>query len=291
MKNKTRHRIALTPNGVGYLGTVLVLFLFSINYNSNLLFTLCFILTGVFIVCFWLNFANIKSIKSSSISVQAVHQKQTLGYKIEVQDEGKRNHQNLFANEQAVADIKKYQAQTWQLTLSAEKRGLKESEPLRVGSRWPLGLFKSSCKIAELPSVVVYPKISDTSALKNILEGDEAHQHNDADNLVGLKEYQLGDNARRIDWRVMARREELQVKLFDGGSGDASVYLAWDDTVGIAYEQRISSLCRWILDYQKQGIEFGLKLPGFNSAPANNFAHVHQCLYQLAIMPQQETTE
>jgi len=288
---KSVFRVSLTVNGVGFLCSVLVLFLFAVNYNSNLLFTLSFVLIGVMIVCFWLNIINIKAIKGMTVNVQPVHEGQYLEYKIDVADEGKRAHLDLMANSKPVSDVDSEQQQQWALTDKADKRGLRSASLLRVSSRWPLGLFKSARNLIELPAVVIYPEAVAVCPPRNSVEGDEAHLHNDADSLVGLKEYQPGDNARRIDWRAMARLEQLQVKLFDGGSGDASVWLDWDDTKDMNYEQRISSLCRWVIDNHTQGAEFGLRLPGFGAAPANSYSHLHQCLYQLSMMPHQVKSE
>ena len=284
-------RVSPTVNGIGFLCSVLVLFLFGVNYNSNLLFTMCFILIGVMMVCFWLNITNVKAIKAVAVTVQPVHQGQNLEYKVDVLNEGKRDHVDLLANGEWVADIANAEQQQWIINNKANKRGQQEALLLRISSRWPLGLFKSARNLIELPSVVVYPEVASSGVPRYSIEGDEAHLHNDADSLVGLKEYQPGDNARRIDWRAMARRDQLQVKLFDGGSGDASVWLDWDDTMNLAYEQRISRLCRWIIDYHQQGTEFGLRLPGFGAAPANSYSHLHQCLYQLASMPHQMNSE
>jgi len=288
---KSVFRVSLTVNGAGFLCSVLVLFLFGVNYNSNLLFTLCFVLIGVMIVCFWLNIINIKAIKGLTVNVQPVHEGQPLEYKIDVIDEGRRDHLDLTANGECVSDVNSEQQQQWILTAKTKKRGLRNASLLRVSSRWPLGLFRSALNLVELPAVVIYPESAVDCAPQNSVEGDEAHLHNDADSLMGLKEYQPGDNARRIDWRAMARLEQLQVKLFDGGSGDASVWLDWDDTQDMNYEHRISSLCRWMLDYHKQGTEFGLRLPGFGVAPANSYSHLHQCLYQLSMMPHQVRSE
>lgn len=285
---KADWRVTLTANGLGYLASTVVLFLFAVNYSSNLLFTLCFVLIGVMTVCFWLNIINIKGINELAVNVQSVHVGQLLEYKIDVIDEEKRSHLDLLANGRPVLDIERSQQQQWMFSVPADKRGLKGTSLLRIGSRWPLGLFYSTRNLVELPAVVIYPDISDAISPRDSVAGDEAHSHNDADNLVGLREYQPGDNARRIDWRAMARREQLQVKLFDGGSGDASAWLDWDDTQHLDYEQRIAVLCRWAIDYHKLGTEFGLRIPGFGAAPANSYHHLQQCLYQLSMMPHQQ---
>ncbi|NRA56279.1 MAG: DUF58 domain-containing protein [Gammaproteobacteria bacterium] len=288
---KSVFRVSLTLNGLGMLCSVLVLFLFGVNYNSNLLFTLCFIFVGVMIVCFWLNIINIKALSGLNVNVEPVHAGQSLDFKIDVIDQAKRDHLDLSANGKPVADVNCKQQQQWLLNDITGKRGLHKASILRISSRWPLGFFDSARNLMELPAVVIYPEAVAPCSPRHAVEGNEAHLHNDADSLVGLKEYQAGDNARRIDWRAMARLDQLQVKLFDGGSGDASVWLDWNDTIDMNYEQRISSLCRWIIDYHQQGTEFGLRLPDFNAGPANSYSHLHQCLYQLSMMPLQASSE
>ena len=284
---KNKYRIRLSISGCGYIIVAFVLYLFSVNYSSNLLLTLVFFLVGILISCFWLSISNIRSIEVLSVKVDPVHQGQALQYHVAVLNKRKRNNVDLLANGQEVDDIEAGEELCWLMNENTGKRGVCPVQPLYISSRWPLGLFNVSTKVIDLPSVVVYPKATEGLRLKQYLEGDHAHYHNDADSLVGLRDYQPGDNARRIDWRAMARREQLLVKLFDGGSGDASVWLDWDDTDGMSYENRISALCRLILDYQKQGVEFGLRLPGFGLAPANSTAHTHQCLTQLALLPSQ----
>jgi len=282
-------RIRLSASGISYIIAAFVLYLFSVNYSSNLLLTLVFFLVGILMTCFWLSTANIRLIEVLSVTVDPVHQGQALKYQLTVINKRQRNNVSLLANEHMVDDIKSGKEQRWIINETADKRGVHPVQPLCVSSGWPLGLFNVSVEITDLPSIVVYPKVAVVLRSKQRTEGDQAHCHNDADSLVGLRDYQLGDNARRIDWRAMARREQMQVKLFDGGSGDASIWLDWDDTEGMPYESRISVLCRWILDYQKQSVEFGLRLPGFGLAPANNLAHTHQCLTQLALLPNQHS--
>ena len=284
---KNKCCIRLSVSGACYIVVAFVLYLFSVNYSSNLLLTLVFFLVGILMTCFWLSISNIRSIEVLSVNVDPVYQGQTLQYQLTALNKRKRNNVNLWANGHLVDDIENGVEQRWLMNESANQRGMYPVQPLCVSSRWPLGLFKLSTEVIGLPSVVIYPKAAEALHSKQRIEDDRAHYYNDADSLVGLRDYQPGDNARRIDWRAMARRDQLQVKLFDGGSGDASVWLDWDDTEGMPYENRISALCRWILDYQKLGVEFGLRLPGFGLAPANTIAHTHQCLTQLALLPSQ----
>jgi uncharacterized protein (DUF58 family) len=50
-------------------------------------------------------------------------------------------------------------------------------------------------------------------------------------------------------------------------------------------EERLSILCRWVLDAHAGGEAFGLRLPGGEILPGLGTAHRHRCLEALALFP------
>jgi uncharacterized protein (DUF58 family) len=105
------------------------------------------------------------------------------------------------------------------------QRGLYEFGPVRVLSRFPLGLMERSIDLGLVDRFVVYPRIgrlkpnwrhaaaagelaSEQSRLGHSASDDEFHR---------LREYRRGDNPRAIHWRTTARRNELMVKEFQHG--------------------------------------------------------------------------
>jgi uncharacterized protein (DUF58 family) len=102
------------------------------------------------------------------------------------------------------------------------RRGLYEFGPVRVMSRFPLGLVERSFELGEVEQLVVYPRVgrlepgwhrrADTgSTVSNQLvtgsgSGDDEFQR--------LREYRTGDNTRDIHWRTSARRSELMVREY-----------------------------------------------------------------------------
>ena len=101
-------------------------------------------------------------------------------------------------------------------------RGLYHFGPLRVTSRFPLGLTERSFEVGELERLVVFPRIgrltdrwrksaeavtsgADLVASRVGCGDEEFHR---------LREYRAGDNPRAIHWRTTARRNELMVREF-----------------------------------------------------------------------------
>jgi uncharacterized protein (DUF58 family) len=101
-------------------------------------------------------------------------------------------------------------------------RGLYEFGPVRVLSRFPLGLMERSYELGAVESLVVYPRIGRLKPLwrKGADAGEPATDQSVArlgasdDEFHRLREYRAGDNPRAIHWRTTARRSQLMVREF-----------------------------------------------------------------------------
>ncbi len=292
-RSSYRWRLSVTGSGAGYLVICALVFLLGVNYSNNLIFTLCFMLSGFLAVSLWFGVRNLTAFTGEAQVLRPVHAGQWLTYVVNLQELGGRGHFALRGlNKQQLADIQpEVSGQRWRVKLLTEQRGTLPEQGLRVESSWPLGLLKISRPLCLLPEAVVYPAADDLRSLKERKKGSNAHLHEEAESLSGLREYQAGDNLKRVDWRAMARRDQLYVKQFDGAAGDPLVWLDWDDTTGLGYEERISCLCHWILDCHQRGQEYGLKLPGQEIAPSRDQSHLENCLTRLALLPKVEPIE
>ena len=82
----------------------------------------------------------------------------------------------------------------------------------------------------------------------------------------GLRRYVPGDSLRKIDWKGYARGRGLNTKLFEEPVG-GRLWLRWDKLEGLGDEQRLSILCHWVLELDRQHQPYGLVLPGLTLAP------------------------
>jgi uncharacterized protein (DUF58 family) len=104
-------------------------------------------------------------------------------------------------------------------------RGLYEFGPLRLMSRFPLGLMERSIDMGLVERFVVYPRIGRLKAQWRhaAATGELASERSRVglgssdDEFHRLREYRRGDNPRAIHWRTTARRNELMVKEFQHG--------------------------------------------------------------------------
>jgi len=98
-----------------------------------------------------------------------------------------------------------------------------------------------------------------------------------------LRAYQLQDSPRHVAWKAAARSDELLTKQFAGTAGAE----LWLDLAAVpralGLEARVSRLAGWILAAERQGLRYGLRLPGLKLAPDQGDAHRAACLQALAL--------
>lgn len=288
-------RIRPTATGIGYLVMLLVLMLVAVNYSNNLIFTLCFLLTATMFLSVWLSIRNLRGFSASQVRVRPVHAGQPLAYEIALTEHSGQSHLYLTlkpagkrdkkADKETFYHLRQDQPQEWTYQQSTEHRGVHNSQVLNVATTWPLGLFHLSKSLINLPETLVYPQAQNCSPIPENISGQAAHAQQESEELAGLREYQPGDNLRRIHWRSLSKGQALQVKEFDGAAGEPSIWLRWQDLSALGYEERIRTLCHRILECQQQGQEFGLQLPGTEIPPQRGSQHINSCLKELALMP------
>ncbi|MGE5192824.1 MAG: DUF58 domain-containing protein [Deltaproteobacteria bacterium] len=102
------------------------------------------------------------------------------------------------------------------------RRGMYEFGPVRVLSRFPLGLMERSFEVGNIEQLVVTPRIGRLkprwrqAAERGQAVTDLARTRAGAgdDEFHRLREYRGGDNPRAIHWRTTARRNELMVREY-----------------------------------------------------------------------------
>jgi uncharacterized protein (DUF58 family) len=113
-------------------------------------------------------------------------------------------------------------SEVYEFAWTPRTRGCWQLHDLRLESRYPLGLVKSSRRVAApAHDIVVYP---DFVRLHSLPVRNDAHprfermispRRGGRDEFFGVKQYVAGDEVRSIHWRASARRDELVVKEFE----------------------------------------------------------------------------
>ncbi len=130
----------------------------------------------------------------------------------------------------------------------------------------------------------VYPAPAGTRPLPvSLTPGRPARDgtRTEGDDFGGVRAWRTGESQRHIDWKAAARGQPLLIKEWSGDA-DTTTVLDWDSLHDLAPEPRLSQLALWVVQAERGGSRYGLRLPGVSLAPARGERHYHTCLRHLA---------
>ena len=80
----------------------------------------------------------------------------------------------------------------------------------------------------------------------------------------------------------LARGDDLLTKEFQA-TASAELWLDWMDARAPDPEARLSVLAHWVIETERLGQSYGLRLPGVSIPPGRGEAHRARCLEALAL--------
>jgi uncharacterized protein (DUF58 family) len=291
--NQRRIFILPSRNGLYFLLLAAALFIGGINYGNGLILLVSLLLVSLFLVAIMHTYANLAGLVVEAGRTQPAFCGQEAAFSVIVKGQG--GHQQALnigwrATEQRGSasqqfDLLDQHSSQLTLLLPVTRRGRCYPPRIRIDTRYPLGLLCAWSWVELDCHCLVYPQpLEAPYPLRTALLGDRGEQlaAEGNDDFDGLGRYQPGDSPRRIAWKSYAREGRLYSKRFIGYQSHEQ-WLEWDAYSGLATEVRLSRLCFWVLQLDRQQRRFGLKLPGIELKPDSGAAHRQRCLAILAL--------
>jgi uncharacterized protein (DUF58 family) len=286
--NQRRIFILPTRRGLGFAGVLLVMLLGDINYNLSLGYVLTFLLGTTAAMTMLHAFRNM-----AQLEIRAGHNEPAFAggtacfifyfkntsplarYQLKLSDAA--GHARFF-------DLAALQQHKVELNIPAPHRGWQKSGRLTLSTEFPLGLFYAWSYLHFDTRCLIYPKPAAPAALpaSAAQNGDGKLSGAGDEDYAGLRNYVAGDPLPRIAWKTLAREQALQVKQFNAQQGN-ELWLEEAQLPDLPLEQKLERLTRWVLDADKQGLRFGLRLRGVEIPPQQGTAHRDACLSALAL--------
>ena len=271
------------------LAMVLLLMLAgSINYGSNLGHLITFLLGGIWLSAILHTWRNLLGLRLRPGQVSPVFAGQQALFQIRVDNPSGLQRFGIVLKQKKQlgesADLPAGESQLMHLPLSTTRRGVLPLPEVTLQTVYPLGLFRA-WSYAELDvSCLVYPQPAPSGrppTEASYTASENGDRGVGADDFVGLRGYRPGDSPRHIDWKAFARQRGLLSKQF-GGDRTERLQLDWDLLPAVDTEQRLSLLCRFILQAEAESFSYGLRIPGTRIDPAQGEGHKQRCLAALA---------
>ncbi len=286
-----RSRVYILPTKIGVLfGLLLIILLLgSVNYGKSMGYILVFLLAGMGNVAMFATWRNLAGLRlragggspvfcgeEAVFAVQLENRDQATRYSIAISQDG---------HEYDVTDLEPDSADQIRFRKKAGKRGLLRAGRFRLYTEFPTGLFVAWTWIDLSMECVVYPRPAVRASgpvADSTVDGENDIQGGGAEEFTGLREYQAGDPWRRISWKAAARSDQLHTKEFAGGQPEMQ-WIEWNAIAASGVEARLSIMARMVMDAEKDGRRYGLRIPGVEIPPGLGGRHYQRCMKALAL--------
>ncbi|MBA3773151.1 MAG: DUF58 domain-containing protein [Ramlibacter sp.] len=292
----TQRNVYILPTRPGLMlgATLLVLLVGSINYQLNLGYLLTFLLAGSGVVSMHLGHATLRGLtmnllapdaqfagSSATVSIVLTNDRATARHGI-----GLAMFDATHADRWVWADVPPLGRCTVHTAFKPGRRGLHRVPPLTAETRFPLGTFRVWTVWRPAAQVLVYPAPEPFPPPLPPGEpragGAGPAQVRSAGDFDGVRAYRRGDPRKLVVWKKAAKADEL-VSRDSEQAQRQELWLDFAQTGQLAAEHKLSRLAAWVLQAERLGLDYGLRLPGQQIEPASGEAHKRSCLEALAL--------
>ena len=292
----TQRNVYILPTRPGFmLGLTFVLLLIaSINYQLNLGYLLTFLLAGSAIVGMHVCHATLRGLTmnlmapeaqfagtSATLSVVLTNERASTRYGV-----GLSVLDTVQDDRWVWTDVPPQGTATVQVAFKPVSRGVHRVPPLTAETRFPLGTFRVWTVWRPAARVLVYPAPEPHPPPLPPGEprgaGVSATRINTTGEFDGVRAYRRGDPLKLVVWKKAAKNDELVSR--DGQQ--AQRYELWLDFAQAGHqdvERKLSRLAAWVLQADRLGLDYGLRLPRQEIKSATGEAHKRHCLEALAL--------
>jgi len=287
--NHRRIFILPTQRGLGFVLLIVLLLLIAFVYNNNLSYMLAFLLASIFFITILHSYQGLAGLVVQKGRSKAAFAGEAAGFDIHINNPADRERHQLQLKLQDTQSLTMQAQSSAHVTLYSitRKRGWHEAGTVTLSSTYPLGLFRAWSPIRFNLKALVYPKPAHHEIpfpqTPSSAGDQQGFGRKGGDDYYGLQAYQSGDSIKHIHWKAFAKGLGVFSKQYGGEHSSEQIRLDYDQTPGHNVEERLSQLCRWVIDAEQAGIRYGLALPGLKLPPDNGLLHCRKCLEALAL--------
>jgi uncharacterized protein (DUF58 family) len=293
MKQPRTSRIYPASSLAGLLFVSIAIWYAAASQGNAAAYVLLFVLTAVFFVSIPHTLLNLVGLKARVESVKPTFAGQEASLPVEIVNQSTVARHAVELSLPAckgrpvrINQILAGQATRVTLRFAAFRRGQHQIGTLRLECVYPLGFLRAVRSVTTRQQYLVYPRpagdpnlpLECASPGKNKSQTEPG----EGDDFAGVRPYILGESQRHIDWKAVARGQELMTKQF---STETRGSLRFDFAAArfSDIEDQLSQLTLWVIEAERARRVYGLLLPTGEIPPSLGQAHFHRCLRALAL--------
>ncbi len=185
--------------------------------------------------------------KKASLKWRIKNEADNPAYDVSVKTKSSSQHFNSITKESIVT-----------LSYTFEKRGFNPYPEVTLESRFPLLHVRFLKFSKQDKKLLVYPQPKGV-ALKDYIKEQLSH-YGERSDFEGIRRYERSDVASLIHWPSLAKGKELMSRNFSYTVKTKGLHF---DFLSCADndEERLSQICLWVLECEKQGLDFTVDMP------------------------------
>ncbi len=263
------------------------------SQNNAAAYLLFFALTSAFVVSLPRTFLNLGGLHATVEAIKPAFAGNDVEVPVEIDNRARAARFGVSIclpdrpdSDEQLDQIRAEQAARATLRFVAPQRGEYRVARLRLATVYPFGFVRATKEVKADQSFVVYPKPAGDPQLPidrtAQLPDHPQPQLGEGDDFAGVRAYVPGESQRHIDWKAVARGQELMTKQFTTEAG-GTFYVDLADAGAGDLEDRLSQLALWVLEAERMRRPYGLRLNELEIAPSLGEMHFHRCLRALAL--------
>ena len=294
----TQRNLYILPTASGWMLalTLLVLLVASINFQLNLGYLLTFLLAGSAGASIHVCHGTLRGLTLHLLPPEATFAGNAALLQVQLHSsKGRARHAIALAvhgsGHWALADLPPAASSTLQVAFTPQRRGLHPVPLLTAQTLFPLGAFRVWTLWQPAAQLLVYPQPEmpppPLPPGEPLAGSGASASSRGAGEFDGVRAYQRGDTLRQVVWKKAARALATgSDELVSRDSQHSQRQQLWLDAAATGLsdpEARLARLTSWVLQADRLGLDWGLRLGTRQIGPDSGPAHRRACLEALAL--------
>ena len=282
-------QIFILPTRFGWMLGLLMgaMLIGSLNFNNNLGLLTTFIVAGLAVNSMLVAFRNLHRLSIHGGMASPVFAGQTTHYQFTLETRNRQPRPSLairHAGHLTGIAVPESGTTSVDIPLATDLRGWHLPGRTRIETTHPLGLFRAWAWFWPNRPYLVWPQPADhPPALPESggSPGGRDQRHIEGEDFYSLRRWREGDPLHRIAWKASQRHQDLLSREFREEQSPELV-LELQQAPARDFETRIRIVTAWVLQAEKLGRTWTLRLGTTELGPARGLAHRNRCLRALA---------
>lgn len=251
--------VFIHTQGFLYLVLILITFIAGINYANNLILGLCFLMSAILCMSFYLTFRQLHALHIEMVTAEVGQVGQVLMLKLHFKQNAKLSRYLQIQWQQQEQRVYLDQTQqSLELSFFPQYRGIYAFDTIKIYATYPLGLVHAWTYLNLQQKVWIAPQAYDWQKEH---KNQPSAAHDRLDEFRELRAFQHGDSYQNVAWKQVARGQGFFIKMFEAQATQQYLEIDYQHIPAQSHEEKLSFMMGLIEQCEQFGDDYAVILP------------------------------